>query len=210
MKKSQGAAAALVQMVEGICYKLGIAQARAVEAGARGGPRADGRGHLRQTTGTLVKPAPSPSKKPPGGRGKGGSGRTPGPPSRRFPLPRMKPHCDLGSLDLRGTPRERHLRMWTARASSLSGWRRRPGRMEPRLLPRADRIRGRHDARPENHVRWAPCVSAEVLQRVWWAGDGNDRDQLCRRSAPHVVERADVSAPTKTARLVRVRASEAG
>ena len=78
--------------------------------------------------------------------------------------------------------------MWTARASSLSGWRRRPfwsawshvlHKGGPTRLLR----RGRHDARAPKIMsdgrrasRGQPRTPAEVLQRVWWAGDGKGGD----------------------------------
>ena len=128
--------------------------------------------------------------------------------------------------------------MWTARASSLSGWRRRPfwsawshvlHKGGPTRLLR----RGRHDARAPKIMsdgrrasRGQPRTPAEVLQRVWWAGDGKggDRDRpqavsqvRAPRHAPWTQRAApklgtDVPQhPQKTARtLVRLlRASEA-
>ena len=128
--------------------------------------------------------------------------------------------------------------MWTARASSLSGWRRRPfwsawshvlHKGGPTRLLR----RGRHDVRAPKIMsdgrrasRGQPRTPAEVLQRVWWAGDGKggDRDRpqavsqvRAPRHAPWTQRAApklgtDVPQhPQKTARtLVRLlRASEA-
>ena len=71
--------------------------------------------------------------------------------------------------------------------------------------------RGRHDARAPKIMsdgrrasRGQPRTPAEVLQRVWWAGDGKggdrDRPHMCRRSAPHAMRRGRSGQPPNSAR----------
>ena len=130
--------------------------------------------------------------------------------------------CLLGSLDLGAGPGVPHEiageapRDVDARASSRSRAGGRPhGPHGATFFIRADRpdccgAVGTTPA-PEDHVRWAPCVAngqprtpAEVLQRVWWAGDGKGATatdlKLCRRSAPHATRRGRSGQPPNSAR----------